>query len=648
MADSKVKITAETAEAERALKALGSEVIGLSGKMGSLAGAAGALGGVLSISAFVGFIKSSIDAADHLNDLSKVTSLTVEQLAGISLAAKQSGSSLDATAHSISKLSENMGKDSEKFAKLGVSAKDPIEAFKQLADIFNEIQDPQQKAAFAAEAFGKSWKEVAPLLAEGSERIGEMIDRGTALSGPMKEAAERADQFNDQIAELEAQSRGLGISLANVMLPGLTKTATAMNELAREGHPVLALWRGLAGMGEIAWDFIFPPENLAESLKSTNRVKELKEELFDMERHLRTVKGGGMISRALYGSKEELERDIAMTKAQIETIEKHAAKLDKKSDTSKPPKKVPAGVGAFIGGDGDDDKDYSQKIDDMLAREQAKYDKLHEMALEFNATAAQRAQMKMDFDLVQLEKEHTSHINSLDEYTNTEEDKAALEASYQQARADRKFLGEAEITKIEKDEAEKRMVASKTFGVTLAQFEKQNTMQRTQTMAAGLMQMTAVGAQNNRALFEINKIASLANATISGVQAVQDSYKFGATWGGPAGGAAMAAIAVAATAANLAAINSTSFGGGGPSAGGGGVPSLATSPGIPVSPQPSEPPVAAKAALPTSVFNMTVLGAKDNPDAPAISYNTMVNEIIPLWNEAKNNGHLAEINLVAG
>jgi methyl-accepting chemotaxis protein len=187
MADTKIKITAQTAEAERALGSLGRSVVGLNGNFSSLTGVAGALGGALSIGAFGAFIKSSIDSADSLNDLSKVTKLTVEQLAGVSLAAKQSGSDLAGTANSISKLSENIGKDSEKFAALGITARDPIEAFKQLADVYNAIDDPQKQAAFGAAALGKSWKEAAPLLAEGSERIGQMIERGTALSGNVKD-----------------------------------------------------------------------------------------------------------------------------------------------------------------------------------------------------------------------------------------------------------------------------------------------------------------------------------------------------------------------------------------------------------------------------------------------------------------------------
>jgi len=207
------------------------------------------------------------------------------------------------------------------------------------------------------------------------------------------------------------------------------------------------------------------------------------------------------------------------------------------------------------------------------------------------------------------------------------------------------FDHQAKLDEIKRRGEERRFQISQAFGISLVQFEKQNAAQRASTLASGLMQMTAVGAAKNRELFEINKIASIANATISGIRAVQDSYAFGATWGGPVGGAIMAAIAVAATAANLAAINSTQFGGGGASAGGGGIPSLATSPGVPVSVQP---PVASAAPVQApQQFHLTIVGAKADPDAPIMSYNAMVDEFLPMLERASNNGAV-KFNLVMG
>ena len=55
------------------------------------------------ISALGYMVKSSIDAADHLNDLSQKTGVAVETLGGIGFAASQAGSSLDNVAGAIGK-----------------------------------------------------------------------------------------------------------------------------------------------------------------------------------------------------------------------------------------------------------------------------------------------------------------------------------------------------------------------------------------------------------------------------------------------------------------------------------------------------------------------------------------------------------------
>lgn len=124
----------------------------------------GNIGVGLSAAGVVAFGKSVIDGLDKLNDLSKSTGLAVNTLAGLGVAAKQSGADLDSVANAVSKLSVNIGKDADKFRQLGITAKDPLEAFKQLADVFVAIKDPQERAAVAAAALGESWQETAALV----------------------------------------------------------------------------------------------------------------------------------------------------------------------------------------------------------------------------------------------------------------------------------------------------------------------------------------------------------------------------------------------------------------------------------------------------------------------------------------------------
>lgn len=199
----------------------------VSSKLGELQ----SIAGVASAAAATGLallVTSAVDAQDALLDLSKSTALTVEQLAGIGFAAKTSGSELEDVAKGINKLSVAIAKDAEKFAQIGITAKDPLEAFQQLADVFVAIEDPQERAAVAAEALGKSWQTLAPLLSNGGEAIGDMVKRGTQLSGTTTESAERAAELNGQLDQLRAGAAGLSTILANSLVPLLTDLSTSL------------------------------------------------------------------------------------------------------------------------------------------------------------------------------------------------------------------------------------------------------------------------------------------------------------------------------------------------------------------------------------------------------------------------------------
>lgn len=209
--------------------------------------ALGAIGVGLSVGYFVNLIKGSIDATDRINDLSKATKLSVEEIAGLNLAAKQSGTNLDSVASGLNRLGQNIGKEGEQFKALGITAKDPLQAFLQLSDIVNSLEDPFQRNAVLMKAMGKSWQEMGPLISEGSEKIRAMIERGKELSGVDKDLAERADEFNDELAALNITLEGTRIRAVGPLLPQLRDIVTAMGEAAKEGGLLLAVWVGLGG-----------------------------------------------------------------------------------------------------------------------------------------------------------------------------------------------------------------------------------------------------------------------------------------------------------------------------------------------------------------------------------------------------------------
>jgi hypothetical protein len=307
------------ADMDRANRIVGDATNRMGRAAGLAAAALGAIAGALSVSAFAGMIKGAIDAMDNLKDLSVTSKIAVEDLAGLQLAATQSGSDLEGTAEAIGKLSANMGKNSEQFARLGVTSKDPLEAFKQLSDVFRSIEDPHLRAAFAADALGKSWKSAAPLLSEGSVRIGEMIQRGKDISSVTTDMTFKADDFNDKMAEMDAAVEGVKLKLASEMLPAMVEITKAISTAYEESGKLSAVWTSLGGLGS----FIFTDEFSSATVK----IKNLNKELDDLYASRNVVGGpGGMLLEKLFGSPAEFDARIASARGQIKYIEDEAAR----------------------------------------------------------------------------------------------------------------------------------------------------------------------------------------------------------------------------------------------------------------------------------------------------------------------------------
>lgn len=226
---------------------------------------AGVLGVGLSADYFVGLVKGSIDALDHLQNLTKSTNLTVSTLSGLKLLAASSGTDLDSMAMAIDRMSVNMGKSPEKFQALGVTAKDTSKAFQQLSDIFNSLTDIQQRNALAQAVFGKSWAEMAPALSKGGDQIGELIAKGKELSGVTDESAKEANKFTEQQAILTTTLGATKTKLVSDLLPALNDAAKAMSEAAKQG----GLWAAALAAGQSALEHLLSMDE-ASKLKDAN------------------------------------------------------------------------------------------------------------------------------------------------------------------------------------------------------------------------------------------------------------------------------------------------------------------------------------------------------------------------------------------
>lgn len=222
----------------------------------SIKGAFVGLGATLATGFLTDVIQRVLDAQGALDDLSKSTALSIETLAGLGYAAKVTGGDLDSVAAAVNKLQVNIGKDPEKYRQIGIDAKDGYEALKQLAEIFVAIEDPEQRAAVAAEALGKSWAGTAPLLAEGAAGLDSLVQTGKEASGVTEETAKRAADLGDKLDLLKTRLGGVATRLVNDLVPlldelvnGFNESAAASSRLSDQGSPLTETLRGLILVG---------------------------------------------------------------------------------------------------------------------------------------------------------------------------------------------------------------------------------------------------------------------------------------------------------------------------------------------------------------------------------------------------------------
>jgi hypothetical protein len=195
------------------------------------------LGVTLTVGAITAFIKSTIDAADKLNDLSKRSGIAVETLGGIGFAAQQSGVDLETLTVGLDKLNKSIALakagNQEKLAVFEAlhidvnNIKSADDAIVKIAGKFAQYEDGANKVALANALGGKSFAAFIPFFDEGSEAISKNIDYFRKFSGITQETAEKADKFNDTMDKLHLLQRALGNTIAEKLLPTLQRLADA-------------------------------------------------------------------------------------------------------------------------------------------------------------------------------------------------------------------------------------------------------------------------------------------------------------------------------------------------------------------------------------------------------------------------------------
>jgi hypothetical protein len=203
----------------------------------------------------------AIQFADQIDEMSQRLGISTEQLSGWGYAAKLSGTSFESLTNALPKLAKNMAaaqvegsRMAELFNAIGVATvdaqgnlRDVEDVIPDLADRFKALDNDTAEAALAMELFGRSGAEMLEFLNRGPDGIRELTDRAAELGIVIgSDTAANAAEFNDRLDDLKAIATGLGIQVADRLLPAMIALVDEFARFATEGDGATKIADGIA------------------------------------------------------------------------------------------------------------------------------------------------------------------------------------------------------------------------------------------------------------------------------------------------------------------------------------------------------------------------------------------------------------------
>lgn len=189
-------------------------------------------------SAFSTFIGGTAGAVASIDDLSKRTGISADVIQGYSLAANQSGVSLETFGKAVQKLTINLGEAQtgnagaiKSFSELGLSVRDlstlrPEQAFNAVVSAISKLPNPAQQAAAAVSLFGKSGIELVPIFQEGATYLQQMTAEARRLGivlSPQQTAG--IASLDDSLQKTQLTIQAFSARVLAELAPALTKAA---------------------------------------------------------------------------------------------------------------------------------------------------------------------------------------------------------------------------------------------------------------------------------------------------------------------------------------------------------------------------------------------------------------------------------------
>ena len=307
-ADTKIVLTAED-RTRQAFESAKRNFEGLTGSVSRVSALMAGLGVGLSAAGLTAFVKSSIDAADEIGKMAQRVGVGTEALSALKYAADLSDVSLESLGNGLKKLAVNAadtakgtGEARDAFAALGINVKTSSGSLKGADELLAEIaaqfagfEDGAAKTALAVKLFGKAGADLIPLLNAGASGLADMRAEAERLGVVISPGqAKAAELFNDQLTVMQARAKGVGIAIANELLPGL--------------NGVLERWERAAQLSQQGYGFfdLMFGVGVNPTGKTDDQLRDVVEKI-DLLKQQREASTGGLFG----GSSKAFDDEIA-------------------------------------------------------------------------------------------------------------------------------------------------------------------------------------------------------------------------------------------------------------------------------------------------------------------------------------------------
>ena len=185
----------------------------------------------------------AIETQDQLGKTAQKVGISVTELSAFRHAAELAHVPMETLTAALGRFSANVVRGSKELDVLGIATRrqdgtlrSASEILRDVADRFARMPDGVAKTALAIDLFGRSGKELIPLLNAGSRGLEEMTaearDLGRVIS---EETAKRAEHLRDNMTRLKGAIEGLAFEILQRAVPAAIRITDAIIRWVRDG-----------------------------------------------------------------------------------------------------------------------------------------------------------------------------------------------------------------------------------------------------------------------------------------------------------------------------------------------------------------------------------------------------------------------------